>query len=298
MKYGRLWPLAVLVLAVVSGLCCYFVKDYETVILTRFGKPVRTLENAGLHFKLPGMIEKINRFDRRIDVFETPATQLLLGDKRPIIISCFVAWTIDEPLTFFQSVGDVDNAVQKISDMVNSRLSIVLGDYTNGDIINTRAGAARLSEIEARMVEAANQRARERYGVHISKVGIQRLAYPETVIQAVYDRMKSERKKEADKIKAEGAEVASRLKAKADKEAREIVAEAEKKALVLKGEGEHEAMQIYTKAYSQDREFFEFIQSLDTYNNLLGEETTLILSTDSELFKYLGITAKGTEEKK
>ena len=290
MKYGRFWPLAVLLLAVLSGLSCYFVKDYEVVIVTQFGKPVRTVETAGLHFKLPGIIEKINRFDKRIDVFETPATQLLLGDKRPIIVSCFVAWTIDAPLTFFQSVGDVDNAVQKISDMVNSRLSIVLGDYTDEDIININAEAIRLSEIETRMVAVTNQRAQQRYGVHILKVGIQRLAYPSTVIEAVYDRMKSERKKEADKIKAEGAEVASRLKAKADKEAREILAEAEKKALVLKGEGEREAMRIYTRAYGQDREFFEFLQSLETYNNLLGKETTLILSSDSELFKYLGIT--------
>lgn len=290
MKYLRFWPLVTILFAVLSGLCCYFVTDYEVVIVTQFGKPVRTIEDAGLHFKLPGMIEKVNRFDKRIDVFETSATQLLLGDKRPIIISCFVAWTIDSPLTFFQSVGDVDNAVRKISDMVNSRLSIVLGDYTDEDIINTDAEAVRLSEIESRIVELTNQRARQRYGVHVLRVGIQRLAYPSTVIEAVYDRMKSEREKEADKIKAEGAEVASRLKARADKEAREILAEAEKKALVLKGEGEREAMQIYTRAYSQDREFFEFLQSLETCGNLLGKETTLILSSDSELFRYLGIS--------
>lgn len=292
MKYGRFWPLAVLLMALISGLCCYFVKEYEVVIVTQFGKPVRTVADAGLHFKLPGFIEKINRFDKRKDVFETPATQLLLGDKRPIIVSCFVAWTIDEPLTFFQSVGDVDNAVQKISDMVNSRLSIILGDYTDEDLINTSAEVVRLSTIENRMVEAANLQARERYGVQIVQIGIQRLAYPSTVVEAVYDRMKSERQKEADKIKAEGAEVASRLKAKADKEAREILAEAKKNALVLKGEGEQEAMRIYTQAYSQDQEFFEFVQSLETYKNILGKETTLILSPDSELFKYLGINQR------
>jgi membrane protease subunit HflC len=290
--FGRFWPLAVVLLGVLAGLCCYFVKDYEVVIVTQFGKPVRTVENAGLHFKLPGIFEKINRFDKRVDVFETPPTQLLLGDKRPIIVSCFVAWTVDTPLIFFESVGDADNAVQKISDMVNSRLSIVLGDYTNEDIINTNADAVRLPQVEKRMKEVTNQRARERYGVNIVKVGIQRLAYPSTVIEAVYDRMKSERKKEADKIKAEGAEVASRLMAKADKEAREIEAEAKKKALVIKGEGEREAMRIYAQAYGQDKEFFEFLQSLETYSNMLGKDTTLILSSDSELFKYLGISAR------
>jgi membrane protease subunit HflC len=285
----RLWPVLILLLALFAGLCCYAVKDYEVVIITQFGKPVRTVEKAGLHFKLPGIIEQVNRFDRRGDVFETAPTQLLLGDKKPIIVSCFVAWTVDTPLTFFQSMGSADNAVQKISDMVNSRLSIVLGDYTDEDIINTNADSVKLADIEARMVTVTNQRARERYGVHILKVGVQRLAYPSAVIEAVYDRMKSERRKEADKIKAEGAEVASRLMAKADKEAREIKAEADKEALVLAGEGERQAMRIYTEAYSEDPEFYEFLQSLETYGEILGKETTLILSSESELFKYLGL---------
>ena len=295
MKFGRFWPLLILLPAILAGFCCYAVKDYEVVIITQFGKPARSVEDAGLHFKLPGIIEQVNRFDRRVDVFETTPTQLLLGDKKPIIISCFVAWTVDTPLAFFQSVGDAENAVQKISDMVNSRLSIVLGDYTDEDIINTKADRVKLSEIEARMVEVTNQRARERYGIHILKVGVQRLAYPSAVIEAVYDRMKSERRKEADKIKAEGAEVASRLMAKADKEAREIKAEADKQALVLAGEGERQAMRIYTEAYGQDPEFYEFLQSLETYSEILGKETTLILSSESELFKYLGLNSDKEE---
>lgn len=289
MKFARFWPLLILFMAILSGLCCYTVKNYEVVIITQFGKPVRTVQKAGLHFKLPGIIEQVNRFDRRVGVFETAPTQLLLGDKKPIIISCFVAWTVDTPLAFFQSVGDVPNAVQKISDMVNSRLSIVLGDYTDGDIINTTPDKVKLSEIEHHMVKVTNQQARARYGIHIVKIGVQRLAYPSAVVQAVYDRMKSERRKEADKIKAEGAEVAGRLMAKADKEAREIKAEADKQALVLAGEGERQAMQIYTKAYGQDPEFYEFLQSLDTYSEILGKETTLILSSESALFKYLGL---------
>lgn len=289
MKIVRFWPLLILFTAILSGLCCYTVKNYEVVIITQFGKPVRTIKKAGLHLKLPGMIEQVNRFDRRVGVFETAPTQLLLGDKKPIIISCFVAWTVDTPLAFFQSVGDVPNAIQKISDMVNSRLSIVLGDYTDEDIINTDPDMVKLPKIEAHMVKVANEQARERYGIHILKIGVQRLAYPSAVVEAVYDRMKSERRKEADKIKAEGAEVAGRLMAKADKEAREIKAEADKQALVLAGEGELEAMRIYTQAYGQDPELYEFLQSLNTYKEILGKETTLILSTESELFKYLGL---------
>ena len=297
MKILKFWPVIVLLFSLLSVLCCYTIKNYEVVIVTRFGKPVRTVDEAGLHFKLPALLEKVNRFDKRTDVFETPPTQLLLGDKRPIIVSCFVAWTVDTPLSFFQSVGDPDNAVRKISDMVSSRLSTVLGDYTNDDIINTDAGAVRLLDIENRILKATNPQARDRYGVEILKIGIQRLAYPSAVVEAVYERMKSERKKEADKIKAEGAEAASRLMSKADKEAREIKADAEKKALILKGEAEREAMRIYTRAYSEDKVFFDFLQSLETYSSILGEETTLILSSDTELFKYLGIARQEKDQR-
>lgn len=296
MKVVRFWPILFLLLALLAGLCCYAVKDYEVVIITQFGKPVRTVEDAGLHFKLPGVIEQVNRFDKRVDVFETAPTQLLLGDKKPIILSCFVAWTVDTPLSFFQSVGSAENAVQKISDMVNSRLSIILGDYSDEDIINTNAERVKLTDIEARMVEMTNRQARERYGIHILKVGLQRLAYPSAVIEAVYDRMKSERQKEADKIKAEGAEVASRLMAKADKEAREIKAEADKQALVIAGEGERQAMRVYTEAYGQDPEFYEFLQSIETYGEILGRKTTLILSSESELLKYLGLNSEKSDE--
>lgn len=279
----------ILVLAVVSYFSLYTVPENELVIVTRFGKLSRIVENSGLHAKLPGFFESINRFDKRSDLFQTQPTQLLLGDKKPIIISCFVLWKIDDSLLFFQSMGRAESAVQKLGDIINSKLSIVLADYSIEDIINTEEGKVLLREIEEKVTNAANENSVQKYGIVIEKTGVQRLAYPEVVIDAVYERMKSERTKEADKIRAEGQEVAKKIMVEADKQASEIRAKAKREALILKGEGDYESMQIYTKAYSLGGEFFDFLKSLETYSNILGKDTTLVISTDSDLFKYLQI---------
>lgn len=272
----------------------YTVPENELVIVTRFGKPTRIVTESGLHPKLPGLLESINRFDKRSDLLETQPTQLLLGDKKPIIISCFVLWKIDDPLLFFQSMGRTESAVQKIGDIVNSKLSIVLADYGIGNIINTNAEEVLLQEIEAKVTEAANLNSVEKYGIVIQKTGVQRLAYPEVVIDAVYQRMRSERTKEADKIRAEGQEVAKKTTVEADRKAREIRAEAKRQALILRGEGDYQSMAIYTEAYSKGGEFFNFLKSLETYSSILGRDTTLILSSESELFQYLEL-GKGAD---
>ena len=279
--------LIVLVVPAILLLSLFTLEGHEQVIVTRFGKPMRSVTRSGSHMKLPGFLERVNRFDQRIDLFETEPTQLLLGDKKPIIISCFVAWRISDPLLFFQSLGDARNAALKLNDMVTSRLSIVLSGYRDDQIINTDPSLICLEKIQQRVMEATNKSAETKYGVSIVEVGIQRLAYPSVVIKEVYDRMKSERKKEADKITAEGKEAANKIMVEADKKAREIRAEGEKKALILKGEGDRCAMEIYAGAYGRDEVFFDFLRSLETYSKVMREDTTLILSTDSELFRYL-----------
>jgi membrane protease subunit HflC len=288
--------IAILCIGLLVALMGYFslftVAENELVILTRFGRPARIIKDAGLQMKLPGFLENINRFNKRSDLFETQPTQLLLGDKKPIIISCYVLWKIYDPLLFFQAMGQAANAVLKLGDIVNSKLSIVLADYTIDNIINTDADNVLLDKIEEQITQTANQNSIQKYGIKIQRTGVQRLAYPSVVINSVYERMRSERIKEADKIKAEGYEAAEKISIEAAKQAQEIKAKAQKQALILKGEGDKQAMEIYTKAYREGGEFFNFLQSLETYSAILGKDTTLILSTDSELFKYLQIDDK------
>jgi membrane protease subunit HflC len=292
MKKNLFIALPIIVVLALAYFSTFTVKESESVVITQFGRPVRVVQQAGLHLKLPGFLQKVDRFDLRTDSYETQPIQLLLGDKNPIIVSCYIAWAVEKPLLFFQSVGYSQNAVQKLSDMVTSQLGIILGDYTLSNIINVDPEQIKLAEIEKRLRDNSDSSAQDKYGINIAKIGIKRLAYPAIVIEAVYNRMKSERNKEAAKLRAEGKEEGMNIRTEADKKAKEIEAEAYRSSQILRGEGDRTAMNIYAEAYSQDPEFFDFLRSLETYRNILSKNTTLILSTDSELLKYLDIGAQ------
>lgn len=275
-------------------LSTFTVDENEKAVVTRFGNPVQTIEKAGLYIKRPGFLEKVNYFDKRTKIFETEPVQLLLKDKNPVITRVYIAWKIKDPLKYFETVGlSKKNSESKLGDIVNSQLGIVFGDYKIGNIINTQKDSVKLEEIEKKILKNSNEKAIKKYGVEIVQTGIQRVAYPSVVTNAVYERMKSERNKEAEKLKAEGKEAADIIRSAAKKEASEIVSVAEKEAMIIKGEGEKEAMSIYTQAFSKDTEFFDLLTSLEMYKKVMNENTTLILSTDSELFKYLDLKDKG-----
>jgi len=278
------------VLVVILGfvfMSTFTVSERDYVVLTQFGKPTRTVSTSGLYLKQPGFLETANRIDRRTHVFTTQPIQLLLGDKNPIVLTCYVCWRVRDPLLFFQSLLNAEIATQKLGDMVNSQLGSVLGEFTLGNIINTTPTEVKISTIEDRILKNTNVRTKEKYGIEVVQVGIRRIAYPTVVADAVYNRMRSEREKEAMKYRAEGREEAAKIEAKADREVSEILAGAYKKAQILKGEGDQQSLKIYSEAYSKDKEFFEFMKSMEVYKDILSQKSTLVLSTDSDLFRYL-----------
>lgn len=289
MRIGRIFAAAALTAAGALYLTAYTVREGEYVIITRFGKPVRIIEDAAPYprFKLPGFIDRVNRIDKRVIAFRTIPIQLLLGDKNPIIVGCCVAWRVADPLRFFQSLATPENAGQKLSDMVSSQLGNVLGGYTLDNVINTDAKAVKLREMERRITARCAEKARPEYGIEIVGIGFRRVTYPSIVADAVYNRMRSEREKEARKYRAEGAEQAARIEAQTDREVSEIAAQAYREAETIMGEGDRESMRIHTEAYGRNRDFFEFLKSIETCEKALAEKSTLILSTDSEPFRYL-----------
>lgn len=276
---------AVLVLLGVTSL--FTVSETEYAIVTRFGKPVRTIQEAGLHLKRPWVLETVNRIERRLHVFTTQPIQLLLGDKNPIVLTCYICWRVSDPLLFFQSLVDTGAAIQKLGDMVNSQMGNALGDFTLRTIINTDPGEVKLDVLEQRILGNTNASAQSKYGIEVVQVGVRRIAYPAIVADSVYNRMRSEREKEAMKYRAEGREQAAKIRAKADREVTELLAEAGLQAQILRGEGDQQALKIYTEAYGQDREFFEFIKSMEAYRDILNSRSAIVLTTDSPLFKYL-----------
>ena len=283
------------VFVAIVGLIClsvFIVDERESVIVTQFGKVVRIIDKPGLYYKLPAFLENVNRFEKRMEVFKTQPIQLLLRDKNPIIFTSYVCYKICDPLNYFQSLTNKEIAIQRISDMTISMLGSTLGEYTIENIINTDPVRIKLNEIEEKVAVVCNQKAKSKYGIEIVSFGIQRINYPTIVLDSVYNRMQAEREKEAQKFRAEGMEEFARIEAGAAKEATQIESEAYKKAEIIKGEGDKKAIEIYAKAYGRDPKFFEFMKSLDVYNDILKEKTTLILSTDSELLKYLNYKEK------
>lgn len=295
MKYAAATAALIPAVLFIVYISTFTVSQREHIVLTQFGKPTRTIIKAGLHWKRPGFLETVNRIDCRIHTFTTQPIQLLLGDKNPIVLTCYICWRVSKPLLFFQSLVSTDIAVQKLGDMVNSQLGNALGDFGLSDIINTDPDKVLLGELENTILRNTNTNAGQKYGIEVVQVGIRRMAYPAIVADAVYNRMRSERQKEAKKYRAEGKEEAAKIKARTDREVAEIIAEAEKKAHILRGEGERQALKIYSQVYGRDREFFQFTKSMDVYKELLGSNSTIILSTDSDLFKYF--TPKESSEK-
>ncbi|MBN2319403.1 MAG: protease modulator HflC [Acidobacteria bacterium] len=279
----------VLFIFIILGLVMYgslfSVNEGQSVILTQWGKPVKTIEKSGLNIKWPW--QKINLFDHRINCFEAQTLQLLLKDKNPIIVTCYIAWKLDNPELFFQSLNNVDNARLKLGDMVNSQLGIIISDYEVDKIINTVPENVKLQEIYEKIKKEANTRAQNKYGIEVIEVGLKKILYPSIVSNAVYQRMKAERTKEAVKYTAEGEEEATKIRANTDREVKELLAKAYREAEEIKGEGDKEALKIYADAYSKDPEFFKFVKSLQVYSEIMDKNTTLVLSTDSELFEYL-----------
>ena len=291
MKYPLLILLIITVGISISISSFFTLSEDEYAVLTQFGKPSRTIKKAGLYIKRPFFWETVHRIDRRNHIFSAQPIQLLLGDKNPLIVTCYICWHVSDPQVYFQSIVDQAVARQKLGDMISSQLGSVLGQYNLSDIINPDNEQVKLSQIETEIMVAANKKTKELYGISVVQMGVKKIEYPTIVAKAVFNRMRSEREKEAMKYRAEGMEQAAVIKAKADRKAKEIVAEASMKAAQIKAEGDQKALQIYADTYNKDPELYEYIKSLELYKEILQDNATIILSTDSNIFKHLGVPA-------
>jgi len=279
----------VLLGVVIVGVILVFFKvnEGEYAIVLQFGKPVRTILEPGLYAKLPSPIQTVKRFDKRIQVYESKLVEYLTQDKRTLVVQPFVGWRIVDPLKFFQSVGTVPNAQQKLDDMVSAAIGATISNYPMDAIITTEEGGVKIEEIEENVTKQVDEKARESYGISVVKVGINRLSLPPDNAESVYKRMMAERHAIANRYRAEGEEQAAQIKAEAERERARILAEAYSQAEKIKGEGDAEAARIYAQAYSQDPEFYKFFRVLEAYKKVLAGRSTLVLSSDSDLFRYL-----------
>jgi len=266
----------------------FIVNQNEYAVVTRFGKPVKTITSPGLNFQWPAPIERVNRFDRRLQIHPGLLLECLTKDKKNIVLRCVILWRISDPGTFFVSVGTVDAAAQKLDDLLTSRGAGAVGGFNFDELISIEH-RPQIPELKKRIFNELSDRLKSGgYGLEIKALEIDRLALPEANTYAVYERMRKERKAIANKYRAEGEEEAAKIMAQADREKSELLSTAYEQAQKIRGEGEAEAARIYARAFNQDPEFYQFWRTLQSYQKILDEKTTLVLSEDSELLKYLG----------
>ena len=272
---------AVLILAYRSFLT---VKETEFVLVTQFGRPLYTIGQAGLHVKWP--FQSATYFDRRLRVYNPRPSEFLTRDKKNIVVDTYVAWRIQDPDRFLQSVGDAVAAEMRLHDIVWSGLSAALGGHDLESLVSP-SGKVESPELMDHLAGLTDRVALEQYGINVVDVRIKRLNLPEQNKQSVYARMRAERERIARQYRAEGEEQALSIRADADRQKAEILSEAYKEAEKLRGQGDAESTRIYGQAYSKNPRFYKLLRTLEAYKKVLDDKTTAVLSSDSELLKVL-----------
>ena len=257
------------------------VDETEQVVILQFGKPVKTIKEPGLNFKLPAPIQVLNSFDKRLLEYDVPPEEILSRDKKSLIVDNYVRWQIVDPLLFLQTVRAIPTAKTRLDDIVYSELRQELGNHDMHEIITEAR------EFIMEKVTLASNEETSKYGIQVIDVRIRRVDLPRENEASIYARMEAERKRQANKFRSEGEEEAQKIRAATDRDKTVLLAEAYKTSQQIRGEGEAEALDIYAVSFSKDPEFYEFIRTLETYEKVIDKKTTLVLPGDSKLFKAL-----------
>jgi membrane protease subunit HflC len=252
-------------------------------IVLRLGNPVRTVTDPGLKLKIP-FIETVAFYEKRVLNLDPPVERIILSDQKPLLVDSYARYQITDPLKFFQTVRTERELRVRLGTIVNASIRNVLGNHNLASVLSEER-----AEIMRQIQERVNIQAK-RFGISIVDVRLRRADLPQQASESVYDRMRSERVREAKEFRAQGFEIAQRIKAGADREATVIRAEAEREAEILRGEGEGARTRILNDAYGQDTDFFGFYRSMQAYERALSKGTYMVLSPDSEFFSYFGTT--------
>lgn len=282
-KYFR-WLLGAAGLLLI-WLSLYSVRETEFVLVTQFGRPLYTVHEAGLHAKW--FFQSATYFDKRLRVYNPRPSEFLTRDKKNLVIESYVAWRIQDPKRFVESVGDPVAAEMRLHDIVWSGLAAALGTHDLDALISVNPQAVQARQIFDQLASDTDRKALAQYGIQVVDVRIKRLNLPDQNKQSVYARMRAERERIARQYRAEGEEQALRIRADADRQKEEILSLAYKDAEKLRGEGDAESTRTYSQAYSRNPRFYKLLRTLEAYKKVLDDKTTAILSSDSELLKVL-----------
>jgi membrane protease subunit HflC len=282
MKANKIILPLIIVIAATAFFSIFIVKEINQAIVLQFGDPKRIILKPGLNFKIP-FIQNVVFLDKRILNLDTPPEEVIASDQKRLIVDAFARFQIVDPLKFYISVGNERVARSRLSTIINSRIRNVLGQQRLQTLLSEDR-SKQMSLIQ----DGVNNEA-ENFGIKIVDVRIKRADLPPANSEAIYRRMQTEREREAKEFRAKGAEMAITITSTADKEVTVILADAEKQSEIMKGEGDGQRNKIFADAFGKDPEFFAFYRAMQAYEkSLIGGETSLILSPDSEFFKFFG----------
>ena len=282
MSSSRISLLIVGLIVAITYFTLFTVIEVKNAIVLQFGDPKRVITSPGLNVKIP-FIQNVIFIDNRILDIDAPAAEVIAADQKRLIVDAFVKFKIVDVLEFYKAFGNENVARSRISAVVNSRIRGVLGEEPLSAVLSD--DRSKLMKQITSLVEAEVRN----FGIEIIDVRIKRADLPDANSQAIFRRMQTEREREAKEFRAQGAEIAQRIRSTADKEVTIIKSQAEKEANIVRGEGDGMANKVFAEAFGQDPEFFAFYRAMQAYaEGLKSSDTTMILSPESEFFKYFG----------
>jgi len=284
MKLGKFILPLIFVIGLTAYLSLFTVKEINQAIVLQFGDPKRVIAEPGLKFKMP-FVQNVVFIDRRILSLDPAPEEVIASDQKRLIVDAYARFKIVDPLKFYVSVGDERVARSRLATIINSRLRSVLGKQSLATLLSEDR-AKQMAIIQ----DGVNAEA-GKFGIEIIDVRIKRADLPQANSEAIYKRMQTEREREAKEFRARGAEMAVTITSTADKEVTVLLANAKKLSEIMKGEGDGQRNKIFANAFGKDPEFFSFYRAMQAYEKaLIGGDTSLILSPDSDFFKFFGST--------
>jgi len=282
MKISRFLLAVIFVAGFAIYLSLFTVKEINQAIVLQFGDPKKVISEPGLQVKIP-FIQNVVYLDRRILSLDPAPEEVIASDQKRLIVDAYARFRIVDPLKFYISVGDERVARSRLATIINSRIRSVLGKQS----LATLLSEDRTKQM-AIIQDGVNAEA-EKFGITIIDVRIKRADLPQANSEAIYKRMQTEREREAKEFRAKGAEMAVTITSTADKEVTVLLANAKKQSEIMKGEGDGQRNKIFAQAFGKDPEFFAFYRAMQAYEKaLIGGDTSLILSPDSDFFKFFG----------
>lgn len=277
---------ALIVVALGLYLVSFQVRETEVALVTKFGKPVRTLTDPDLYWKWPAPINTVHKFDSRSHLYKGLQEETTTKGGDPIIVTSYIVWKIDDPLKFLESVRDVRGAEDQLKSLLRDTQNSVIGGHYFSEFVNSDPSKIKFAEIETEMLESIKAQALANYGIAVKMVGIKQLGINEAVTEDVFNRMKADRQRKTDEILADGNAEAMRIRDLADTKAAELLAVAQSQAKAISGKGDAEAASYY-KLLDADPELAMFLRDIDALREILKEKSTIVLGAETEPIQLL-----------